>query len=736
MVYERKIINDPVFGFINIPKGLLYDIVRHPLLQRLTRIKQVGLSSVVYPGAQHTRFQHSLGAFYLMSEAITQLASKGNFIFDSEAEAVQAAILLHDIGHGPFSHVLEDTIVKGIPHEEISLMLMERMNKEMNGQLSLAIQIFKDEYPKRFLHQLVSGQLDMDRLDYLRRDSFYTGVTEGNIGSARIIKMLDVADDRLVVESKGIYSIENFLTARRLMYWQVYLHKTSVAYEKMLISTLLRAKELASQGIELFASPALRFFLYNDITPTEFYSNPDCLENFIQLDDNDIWTALKVWSTHTDKVLSTLSMGMINRNIFKVEISSEPISEDRKKELTLQISQQLDIPLSEANYFVSTPSIEKNMYDPADDSIDIIYNDGTIKNIAEASDMLNISLLSKKVKKYYLQGEIIGDENATVHTFAKIEEGMPGAISFLSNPKYTPYIYETQSSIVLVNKDFTPEHEIKATLIKVDNAYESLAKLLNLYEMSKPKKEGIDSLAFVAPSAKIGENVYIGAFAYIGENAVIGDNTQIYPHTFVGDGVKIGKGCLLYSNVNVYHDCRIGNECILHSGAVIGADGFGFAPTPNGYDKIPQIGIVILEDKVDIGANTCVDRATMGATVIHSGAKIDNLVQIAHNDEVGSHTVMAAQVGIAGSTKIGEWCMFGGQVGIAGHIKIGDRVNLGAQSGVPSSIKSDNQLIGTPPMELKPYFKAAIVTKKLPDMYTELNKLRKEVEELKQLLNK
>ena len=402
MPYERKIINDPVFGFINIPKGLLYDIVRHPLLQRLTRIKQVGLSSVVYPGAQHTRFQHSLGAFYLMSEAITQLTSKGNFIFDSEAEAVQAAILLHDIGHGPFSHVLEDTIVQGVSHEEISLMLMERMNKEMNGQLSLAIQIFKDEYPKRFLHQLVSGQLDMDRLDYLRRDSFYTGVTEGNIGSARIIKMLDVADDRLVIESKGIYSIENFLTARRLMYWQVYLHKTSVAYERMLISTLLRAKELASQGVELFASPALHFFLYNDINHTEFHNNPDGLEKFIQLDDNDIWTALKVWSNHPDKVLSTLSLGMINRNIFKVENSAEPIGEDRIKELTLQISQQLGITLSEANYFVSTPSIEKNMYDPADDSIDIIYKDGTIKNIAEASDMLNISLLSKKVKKYYL----------------------------------------------------------------------------------------------------------------------------------------------------------------------------------------------------------------------------------------------------------------------------------------------------------------------------------------------
>lgn len=402
MLNERKIINDPVFGFINIPKGLLYEIIQHPLLQRLTRIKQMGLSSVVYPGAQHTRFQHSLGAFYLMSEAITQLAAKGNFIFDSEAEAVEAAILLHDIGHGPFSHVLENTIVKGVNHEEISLMLMERINKEMNGQLNLAIQIFKDEYPKRFLHQLVSGQLDMDRLDYLRRDSFYTGVTEGNIGSARIIKMLDVKDDHLVIESKGIYSIENFLTSRRLMYWQVYLHKASVSYERMLISTLLRAKELASDGVDLFASPALRFFLYNSINQNNFRNNPEYLERFIQLDDNDIWTSLKVWCTHSDKVLSILSQGMINRNLFKVEISSQPISEERKKELILQISKQLNITFSEASYFVSTPSIEKNMYDPADDSIDIIYKDGTIKNIAEASDMLNISLLSKKVKKYYL----------------------------------------------------------------------------------------------------------------------------------------------------------------------------------------------------------------------------------------------------------------------------------------------------------------------------------------------
>jgi len=402
MTNERKIVNDPVFGFINIPGGLLYNIISHPLLYRLTRIKQMGLSSVVYPGAQHTRFQHSLGAFHLMSEAIAQLRNKGNEITQEESDGVLAAILLHDIGHGPFSHVLEDTIVKGISHEEISLLFMEKMNKEMNGQLDLAISIFKDQYHKKFLHQLVSGQLDMDRLDYLRRDSFYTGVIEGNIGSARIIKMLDVKDDHLVVESKGIYSIENFLTARRLMYWQVYLHKTSVAYEQMLINSLLRAKKLASKGIELFASPALRFFLYNNIDSKEFYRNSTCLENFGQLDDNDIWTALKVWSNHPDKVLSTLSHGLINRNIFKVEISSDPVSEERMESLVDKISQSVQINKEEAVYLISTSSIEKNMYDPADDSIDIIYKDGTIKNIAEASDMLNISLLSKKVKKYYL----------------------------------------------------------------------------------------------------------------------------------------------------------------------------------------------------------------------------------------------------------------------------------------------------------------------------------------------
>lgn len=336
----------------------------------------------------------------------------------------------------------------------------------------------------------------------------------------------------------------------------------------------------------------------------------------------------------------------------------------------------------------------------------------------------------------FIQGTIVGDENATVHTFAKIEEGIPGAISFLSNPKYTHYIYDTQSSIVLVNKDFEPEKEIKATLIKVDNAYESLAKLLNLYEMSKPKKTGIDPLAYIAPTAKIGENVYIAPFACVGDNAVIGDNTSLHPHATVGSGAKVGSNCILYPHSTVYHDCRVGNNCILHAGSVVGADGFGFAPSPEGYEKIPQIGIAILEDNVEIGANTCIDRATMGATIIRKGVKLDNLIQIAHNVEVGSHTVMASQVGVAGSTKIGEWCMFGGQVGVAGHIKVGNKVNLGAQSGVPGSIKDNQNLIGTPPIEMKNYFKSSVLFKKLPDMATELNNLKKEIEELKKQLNK
>ena len=336
----------------------------------------------------------------------------------------------------------------------------------------------------------------------------------------------------------------------------------------------------------------------------------------------------------------------------------------------------------------------------------------------------------------FIQGTIVGDENATVHTFAKIEEGMPGAISFLSNPKYTHYIYDTQSSIVLVNKDFTPEKEVKATLIKVDNAYESLAKLLNLYEMSKPKKTGIDPLAYIAPTAKIGENTYIGPFACVGDYAEVGDNTSLHPHATVGSGAKVGNDCILYPHATVYHDCRIGNGCILHAGSVVGADGFGFAPSPEGYEKIPQIGIVILEDNVEIGANTCIDRATMGATVIHKGVKLDNLIQIAHNVEVGSNTVMASQVGIAGSTKVGEWCMFGGQVGLAGHIKVGDKVNCGAQSGIANNTKSGSTIMGSPAFEVKGFMKSSAAFKKLPEIYLELNAMRKELEELKKQLNK
>ena len=336
----------------------------------------------------------------------------------------------------------------------------------------------------------------------------------------------------------------------------------------------------------------------------------------------------------------------------------------------------------------------------------------------------------------YIQGVIVGDENATVHTFSKIEEGIPGALTFLANPKYTHYIYETKASIVLVNKDFIPEGEITATLIKVDNAYESLAKLMTLYEMSKPKKTGIDPLASVAANARIGENVYIGPFACIEEGAVIGDNAYIHPHVTVGCNAKVGNGTILYPHVTVYHDCRIGNQCIIHAGAVIGADGFGFAPSAKGYEKIPQIGITIIEDQVEIGANTCVDRATMGATIVHKGTKLDNLIQIAHNVEVGSHTVMASQVGIAGSAKIGEWCMFGGQVGVAGHIQIGDHVNVGAQSGIPGNTKSGSSLMGYPAIEPKQFARSSAVFKKLPEMYSELGRLQKELEELKKQLNK
>ena len=395
---EHKIINDPVFGFIKIKRGLLYDIVQHPLFQRLNRINQLGLASVVYPGARHTRFQHSLGAFYLMTEAVKSLNEKGVYIFDSEAEAVQAAILMHDIGHGPFSHVLENTLIHGVSHEDISLMMMEQINRDLKGQLALAISIFKDEYPNKIFHQLISSQLDTDRLDYLRRDSFYTGVTEGNIGSARIIKMLNVKDDRLVVEAKGIYSIENYLTTRRLMYWQVYLHKTAVGYEKVLVNALTRARDLMRQGRDIFASPALAYFLRKDVT----FDNEKDLTIYAELDDSDIWSALKAWKHEDDIILSTLATDMLDRHLFKVEVSEERPDEEHLDEIRHAIARHMGIGLDDTRYMMTLTEIGKDMYNPEDDSIGILYKNGEVRDIADASEILNVQLLSKKIRKYYL----------------------------------------------------------------------------------------------------------------------------------------------------------------------------------------------------------------------------------------------------------------------------------------------------------------------------------------------
>jgi len=399
---DHKIINDPVFGFIKIPRGLLYDVVQHPLFQRLNRINQLGMTSVVYPGARHTRFQHSLGAFHLMSEAVKSLAEKGVYIFDSEAEAVQAAILMHDIGHGPFSHVLEHTLIHGISHEDISLLMMGQINQDLRGQLNLAISIFKDEYPNKIFHQLISSQLDMDRLDYLRRDSFFTGVTEGNIGSARIIKMLNVADDRLVVEAKGIYSIENYLTTRRLMYWQVYLHKTTVGYEKILVNALTRAKFLVRQGHHLFASPALFYFLENDVDAQWFESHQEALQMYAELDDSDIWSALKVWKHSEDLILSVLATDLLDRRLFKVEVTEERPSDEYLNSLRIRIAREMGIAEEDTRYMMTLTEIGKDMYNPEDDSIGILYKDGTVKDISEASEILNVQLLSKKIRKYYL----------------------------------------------------------------------------------------------------------------------------------------------------------------------------------------------------------------------------------------------------------------------------------------------------------------------------------------------
>jgi UDP-3-O-[3-hydroxymyristoyl] glucosamine N-acyltransferase len=331
----------------------------------------------------------------------------------------------------------------------------------------------------------------------------------------------------------------------------------------------------------------------------------------------------------------------------------------------------------------------------------------------------------------FLGGTVDGNENASVHTFAKIEEGVPGALSFLSNVKYTQYLYSTKSSIVLVNNDFKADQPVSATLVRVENAYESLAKLMSLYASMKPGRTGISSLASVSEKAKIGNNVYIGPFSVIEDGAVIGDNTQIYPHVVIGEGASVGNDCIIYPNVTIYYACKVGNRCILHAGCVIGADGFGFAPTPNGYNKIPQIGIAELEDDVEIGANTCVDRSTMGHTVVRKGVKLDNLVQIAHNVEVGEHTVISAQTGIAGSSKLGAWCMLGGQSGVSGHLTVGNKVSFGAKTGALSNIPDGEAMMGYPAIGYRNFLRSSILFKQLPDMDATVRSLKKEIEELK-----
>jgi len=401
-VNKRKILNDPVYGFISIPDGLLFDLIEHPWFQRLRRIKQLGLSHLVYPGALHTRFHHSLGAMYLMKRAIAELQSKGHGISANEALASYAAILLHDVGHGPYSHTLEHSIADGVSHEHLSKLLMMRMNDNLGGKLSEAIQVFDDRHPKGFLHKLVSSQLDMDRLDYLKRDSFFTGVSEGTVNYERIINMLDVVDDNLVVEAKGIYSVEKFIMARRLMYWQVYLHKTVLVAEHTLMHVLRRAKELRMQGEKLFATPALDYFLKQRVNNDLFLNDEEALTQFTLLDDFDIFTSMKVWTTHPDKVLGMLSRSLVNRRLFKIEMQNEPFSTQKIDEIRVQVQRNLGLSEQEVGYFVFSDCTSNYMYHLGSDNINILFKDGSVVDIAEASDQLNISLLAGPTTKYFL----------------------------------------------------------------------------------------------------------------------------------------------------------------------------------------------------------------------------------------------------------------------------------------------------------------------------------------------
>jgi HD superfamily phosphohydrolase len=399
---KKKIFNDPVYGFISIPDEFIFDLIEHPYMQRLRRIMQLGMSHLVYPGALHTRFHHVLGAMHLMTLAITTIRRKGHEITPEEERAVLIAILLHDIGHGPFSHALEYDIVCGVSHEEISGFFIERLSAEFGEDLDHALLIFKNKHSKPFLHQLVSSQLDMDRLDYLNRDSFYTGVSEGIIGSDRLIEMLNVHNGNLVLEEKGIYSIEKFIVARRLMYWQVYLHKTVVSAEFMLIHALRRAKQLVKEGNELFASPTLMYFLKNDVRTENFKNDPSVLDKFAALDDYDILGAIKVWQDHPDRVLSMLSTRLVNRDLFKIEISKDPFSPDRIRLEKEMVRNQFDLNDEEIEFFVYTDVLSNNAYNQHKQNINMLMKNGEIIDLSKASDNLNISALANPVEKYFL----------------------------------------------------------------------------------------------------------------------------------------------------------------------------------------------------------------------------------------------------------------------------------------------------------------------------------------------
>jgi len=399
---KRKIFNDPIYGFVSLPYEIIFDLIEHPFFQRLRRIKQLGLTNLVYPGALHTRFHHAMGAMHLMGQAIEEIRSKGHDITDDEAKAVTIAILLHDIGHGPFSHALEHSIVNNVNHEDISQLFMSRLNEEFKGELTLAIKIFQNKYHKKFLHQLVSSQLDMDRLDYLKRDSFFTGVSEGVISSDRIIKMLNVANDQLAVEAKGIYSIEKFLIARRLMYWQVYLHKTVLSAENLLVNILKRAKELAQKKADLFCTPALRIFLYKQYSKKDFKNDPKLLDAFAILDDYDIMTSIKVWTTHKDPVLSMLCTQLVNRRLLKVEMQNLPFKEAKIRQIKNDVQKRYKVNDKEVNYFVFAGTVANDAYRGDEIGINILFKDGSTADVAKASDQLNIDVLAKTVKKHYL----------------------------------------------------------------------------------------------------------------------------------------------------------------------------------------------------------------------------------------------------------------------------------------------------------------------------------------------